>query len=445
MCHAPKVRFLAPLSSWTRPGLLLTAILGLLVLTACSKTPERVVADPSSPPVEAVQTRIGSLPLVARLSGTIRADNQVVIYPEFAGPVAEVMVDNGDHVKTGQPLLRINDDQVREQVRQAEAGHRISQARLRQAQAKLAEAEAQARRSAELNARSLVSDLEYETLAAQRESAAADVELAEAQLEQAAANLAERRDLLAKAIVRAPVDGVIGARSAEVGMQVSPNSRLFTLGDLRNLHVAVNLTDSMISYIEVGQPVQVVAGEVVGEPLNLVGIVTRISPFLNEITRSTEAEISITSPDSRLRPGMFLPVDILYGDSEQAALIPTSAVFTDPNTGRESIYVLDTTNLDPDAVLATPEALSTPLPVQLRSLNIIARGLNEVAVTGLSDQDWVVTLGQNLLSSDGRTQARARPVSWAHVMDLQSLNREDLLTEVLRATSRRNPSTTPGA
>ena len=142
---------------------------------------------------------------------------------------------------------------------------------------------------------------------------------------------------------------------------------------------------------------------------------------------------------------MFLPVDILYGDSEKAALIPTSAVFTDPNTGQESIYVLDTTDLDTEAVLASPEALSAPIPVQLRSLNVIARGLNEVAVTGLSDQDWVVTLGQNLLSSDGRTQARARPVSWAHVMDLQSLNREDLLTEVLRATSRRTPSTTPGA
>ncbi len=444
MCHRLNVRFLAflpPSPAGSSQRLLIA--LSLLVLTACTKAPDRAGADPSSPPVEVVQTRVGSLPLVERLSGTIRADNQVVIYPELAGPIAEVLVDNGDAVTTGQPLLRINDDQVQQQVRQAEAGHRISEARLRQAQAKLAETEAQARRSGELNARNLVSDLEYETLAAQRESAAADVELAEAQLEQAAANLAERRDLLAKAVVRAPVDGVIGVRNAEVGMQVSLNSRLFTLGDLRELHVAVNLTDTMVNYIAVGQPVLVVAGEVIGAPLELAGIVTRISPFLNEVTRSTEAEISITSPDPRLRPGMFLPVDILYGDSEQATLIPTSAVFTDPNTGRESIYVMDTEELDRDAVLASPEALSPPLPVQLRSLNVIARGLNEVAVSGLSDQDWVVTLGQNLLSSDGRTMARARPVSWAHVMDLQSLNREDLLTEVLRATRRRTTSTTP--
>lgn len=412
-------------------------------LTGCSEPEETARADPRSPPVEVVPARYGSLPLVERLSGTLRADNQVVIFPELSGRIAEVMVENGDAVTTGQPLARINDAQIREQMRQAEAGYRISQARRRQAQAQLAKADAQAGRSRELNERNLVSDLEFETLAAQRESAAADVDLAEAQLEQAAATLAERTDLLGRAIVRAPVDGLIGARRVEVGMQVSGSTALFTLGDISQLHVAVNLTDSMIGYIEVGQPVRIVASEVVGGELNLVGTVSRISPFLNEVTRSTEAEIRIHKPDAQLRPGMFMPVDILYGDSEQATLIPTSAVFTDRNTGIESIYVLDTTNWEPAAVQAMPDNLSAPMAVELRPLEIIARGQNEIAIANLDPDRWVVTLGQNLLSSDGRSQARARPVTWAHVLELQSLNREDLLTEVLQATGRRTADANP--
>jgi len=393
--------------------------------------------------VEVVSARFGSLPLEERISGTVRANNQVVIFPEFSGRIDEVMVDNGDAVTTGQPLLRINDAQIREQVRQAEAGHRISQARLRQAEARFAEANAQARRSRELNQRNLVSDLEYETLAAQLESAAADVDLAQAELEQASATLAERTDMLGRAIVRAPVDGLVGARRAEVGMQVSNNNALFTLGDLTQLHVAVNLTDNMVGYVKVGQPVRIIASEVIGVSLLLKGTVARISPFLDEVSRSTEAEISILTADPRLRPGMFLPVDILYGDSEQATLIPTSAIFTDRNTGVESIYILNTGTIDTSTIAATEDNLSDPIAVELRPLNIIARGQNEVAVANLEPDQWIVTLGQNLLSADGRSKARVRPVTWEHVLELQGLNREDLLSDVIEMTGRRSANANP--
>ena len=139
----------------------------------------------------------------------------------------------------------------------------------------------------------------------------------------------------------------------------------------------------------------------------------------------------------------FMPVDILYGDSVQATLIPTSAIFTDRNTGVESIYILNTDITDVPAIQATTENLSEPIGVELRPLNIIARGQNEVAVSNLDPDRWIVTLGQNLLSADGRSQARARPVTWAHVMELQGLNREDLLSDVLEMTGRRTATAAP--
>ena len=415
-------------------GKLAAAGLFGLALSACTTSEERSAAgSPSAPPVEAVQARVGSLPLVERISGTIRAENQVVLYPEFTGRVAEVFVGDGDTVLAGQPLVRISDDQVREQVRQAEAGYRVNQARLRQAQARLSEADAQTRRSENLNRQDLVSDLEYETLVAQRESAAADVELTEAQLEQAAATLAERQDLLSKSILRAPIDGVVGSRNAEVGMQATPNNSLFTIGDLSRLNVRVNLTDTMLGYIEVGQPVNLIASSVTDDDNPLQGTLTRISPFLNEITRSTEAEIEILNPHPNLRPGMFLPVDVLYGESRQATLVPAASLFTDPNTGREGIFVVEALDLRAPEIGANPTELSEPFPVVFKPISAIARGSLEVAIADLEPRSWVVTLGQDLLAS-GRSEARVRPVTWLHVMRLQGLKREDLLNDILEST-----------
>lgn len=423
-----------------RPALAVVLAPLLFGLAGCyDEASQAPMPNITAPPVEGLQARYGGLPLVERLSGTVRADNQVSLYPEFSGRIAAVHVQDGDSVTAGQVLVEIAADQVREQVRQAEAGLRIGEARVRQAKARLAELQAQSRRTASLGARDLVSALELDTIAAQVESAAADVELAEAQLEQNAANLAEQRDLLAKAFVRSPIDGIVGQRNAEIGMQASTSTRLFTVGNIDRVKVRVNVTDNMLRYLEAGQPARLLLQAPDGSGQNLTAEVSRISPFLNEITRTTEAEIEIENRGRVLRPGMFVPVDILYGQSQQATLVPTSALFTDPDTGEVGLFVL-TGGFSPPAPAGDGKpVLSEPTPVEFRPVAIIARGAMEVAVSGVASGDWVVTLGQDLLST-GRSQARVRPVSWDHVMTLQGLKREDLLDAVLKPeTTAANP------
>lgn len=380
----------------------------------------------TAPPVEAVPTRTGSLPLVERLSGTVWAENQVALYPEISGRIATVLVDNGQTVTAGQPLANLTDRTANEQVRQAEAGLRIAEARLWQAQAAQAEVSAQEKRIRSLGDRNLVTDVEKETLAAKLAAAEADVALAEAGVEQAAATLAERRDALDKTVIRAPIAGVIGMRNAEMGMQVTTSTRLFTIGNLDRVIVRLNLTDLMLNYIEVGQPVLVYTDGANGREAPLEGKLTRISPFLNQVARSTEAEIELDNTARRLQPGMFAPVDILYGQSRQATLVPTSALFTDPNTGREGVYLA---NSAPGEV--ADGELSAPVAVTFTPVNIIARGASEVAASELKAGDWVITLGQNLLAT-GRSEARIRPVTWDHVLTLQNLQREALLAEIIR-------------
>lgn len=425
------------------------------MLAGCGdQAPETARGRAAAPPVEAVQARVGALPLAERLSGTVWAENQVALFPEINGRIARVLVQNGETVVRGQPLVELQDDTYREQVRQAEAGHRIAQARVRQAQARLSELQAQAGRLRTLGER-LVSELELETLSAQLESARADVDLAEAQAEQAAANLAEQRDTLSRTVIRAPIDGLVGQRNAEIGMQASPSTRLFTIGNVERVIVRIHIPDTMMRHVRGGQPVRVLAPAPGAGEQGLRAELTRISPFLNEVARTAEAEIELDNPERWLRPGMFVPVDILYGQSRQATLVPTSALFTDGSTGREGVFVVGA----PDAAAAAAgeaggeassaavagadagAALSEPRAVEFRTVGIVARGESEVAVDRLEPGEWVVTIGQNLLST-GRSHARVRPVTWEHVMALQGLRREDLLEEVLRATRPGGGATT---
>jgi HlyD family secretion protein len=67
--------------------------------------------------------------------------------------------------------------------------------------------------------------------------------------------MSERKETPAQTVIRAPVSGTVGSRNAEVGMMVDGNSRLFTLGQLDNIRIQVELTDRMLNYIETGQRV----------------------------------------------------------------------------------------------------------------------------------------------------------------------------------------------
>jgi RND family efflux transporter MFP subunit len=399
----------------------------------------------TTPAVEAVQARYGSLPLSERLSGTVIAKNQVSLYPEISGKIAQVHVQNGDAVEQGDPIVSLEDNQYQEQVQQAKAALRINQARLKQAEARYNELEAKYKRTKQLSDQELSSDLELETLEAQMSSAEADVELAQAQLEQSQSNLQEQQEVLSKTIIRAPISGTVGQRNAEMGMQVNSSTQLFTIGDLNNLRVEVVLTDNMLNEIKVGQTARIYAGSANSENRKVLEAeLSRISPFLNNVTRSTEGEIDVKNEQNMLRPGMFVPVDILYGESQQATLIPTSAIYNNPNSGETGVYVASSLGseiqpaeqVDPD----NPPPLTEATEIQFQPVEVIAEGRMEVGVQGIDPGSWVVTVGQDLLS-EGAGQARVRTSSWDRILALQKMQRQDLLQRVLERQQGQSTST----
>ncbi|GAB5409508.1 MAG: efflux RND transporter periplasmic adaptor subunit [Balneolaceae bacterium] len=420
-----------------------------IIFASCSSSEENETTSRQSnaviPAVEAVQARYGSLPLVERFSGNVRSENQVPLFPQISAKIEAVYVENGMYVEKGEKLAQLEDEQFQQQLVQAEAGLNINKARLKQAEASLAELTSRFNRTKQLADKELSSDVELEQIQAQLTSAEADVELAKAQVVQSESLVKERQENLRRTTITAPISGTIGQRNAQIGMQVSTNTQLFMLGDLTKLRVEIVLTESMLNKISIGQTAQIMVEDYQGNDQLISAKLSRISPFLNEVTRSTEAEIDVNNTNGWLKPGMFVPVDILFGESEQATLIPVSAIYTDPTSGVEGVFVAS--SLGSEIVPAndaetnsTLEPLTEPTPMQFKVIDVRARGRMEVGVNGLESGQWVVTLGQDLLG-EGREQARVRTTSWNKVVELQELQREDLLKDALRKTTDLQDST----
>ncbi|HEY8520719.1 MAG TPA: efflux RND transporter periplasmic adaptor subunit [Gammaproteobacteria bacterium] len=419
----------------TIPVLLMAAA---FALSACYQQPGGPgdAREQRIPAVEAVEVVRGTLPLEERLAGSVLARNQTEIYPEVAGRIVEVLANDGDRVEAGQPLVLLHSTEYEEQLRQAEAGLRVAEARVQQAEANLARARADLERIEAIVARDLASRAELDAIRAQALSAEAEVALMRAERAQAESLVEERRNALAETIVRAPVAGVVGGRNAEVGQLATTTTPLFVIGDPEAVRVTVTLTQRMLSYIDVGTRVNIYTDAIGEQPI--AAQISRISPFLHPVTRTTRAEIDVEQNAGRLRPGMFVTVDVLYGESQLSSLVPNSAVYTHPRDGRQGVYVARLADANRD-LEGTGEPLrrpvlepSGPVAVEFVPVRVIARGREASAVEGVEPGQWVVTVGHHLLSSGDANQAVVQPTPWDHIMRLQRMQSRDLLEMIER-------------
>jgi HlyD family secretion protein len=404
-----------------------------LAIASCrsaDKAQDRPSGGGATPPlVEVLQARQGRLPLELRLSGIVRAQNQVEIRPEIAAVVAEVLVRSGDTVTRGQPLVRLDPDPQRQELRQGQASVRLAQAEAAAARARVAELEALVSRTRQLAEREVASRMELETQEAQLAAAQASVTQAQAGIEQTRAAVGLRRTTLDKTVLRAPIAGRVGRRQAEMGMLVNPSSVLFVVGDLDQVIIDVPLTEKALARVQTGMPASI-RGPALGEHV-LQASLTRVSPFLAPGSFSTTGEIDVDNRAGRLLPGMFVTVDIATGESDQATLVPVSAVWEDAHTGLLGVYVVDRP--------AEGKAADTARPARLRPVEIRAEGRSLVGVAGIQPGDWVVTLGQHLLAAattSAAPLARVRVAEWDRVLALQSRQHEDLLAAFLEKQQR---------
>lgn len=401
------------------------------------------------PAVEIVEVMHGSLPLEERLAGSVRARNQTEIFAEASGTIEKVFVGDGDVVETGDPLVQLRARDFQERVSQAASGFRVAEARVRQAEANVARMRANLSRAQQIVDRQLGTQAELDAAIADAGSAEADLDLMLAQRDQAASVLQEREAELADTLVRAPIDGVVGARNAEVGQQASTNVPLFVIGDVDRMRVSVTLTQRMLGYIGTGTNVRVYSDT---DPDTYIeASISRISPYLHDVTHTTDAEINIDRHGGKLRPGMFVTVDVLYGESEQASLVPNSALYRHPRDGRQGVYVAALGDASPGLLaggsMSHPggdPGPASPVTVTFTPVEVVAPGRVSSGIRGVSEGDWVVTLGHDLLANADVQQAIVRPTSWSHILELQQLESRDLL-QIIEQKQQQNESAGRGA
>ncbi len=412
---------------------------GVLYVTGCSDDESannsREARQNSPPTIEAVQVITGNLPLEETLTGSVRARNQTDIYPQIAAPVTEVPANNGDQVSQGDILVRLRDVEARERLRQAEAGYEITRAQMRQAEADLNRKKTTLDRINQLRIRDMETQAELENIEAEVEAAEATLDLNIARKNQALSIIDERENELENTIIRAPVDGVVGLRNAEVGQQVGPATRLFQIGDPQSIKIEMVLTENMTSYIAPGQQA-IITSAVTGNALE--STITRISPFLNPITHTTTAEIEVSNPDGFLRPGMFVTVVVKYGESDQAILVPNNALFYHPDHGEQGVFVAE--NVGQELAFEgeePPRELTGPSPVRFVPVDVVAKGRMISGIAGIPNDSWVVTIGHNLLIR-GAQEANVRPVEWDHIINLQQIQSRDLFDIIREKMADRN-------
>jgi hypothetical protein len=202
------------------------------------------------------------------------------------------------------------------------------------------------------------------------------------------------------------------------------------------MRVTITLTQRMLGYIDTGTPVNIVTDVAPDQPR--VAQISRSSPFLHPVTRTTTAAIDVEEHDTRLRPGMLVTVDVLYGESESAALVPNNAIYTDPVRNQEGVWLarVDEANapLEAGSGAEPRDALQPagPVTVEFLPIEVVARGRQSAAVEGVDEGQWVVTVGHELLSRNETGKAVIQPTPWEHIMRLQQLQTRDLLDLIQR-------------
>ena len=306
-----------------------------------------------------VRVTRGELVEYAGATGTIQPDVQVEIRSRESGEVIEVMVQEGQVVTAGTPLIRLDPFDTDRIVDGSLADQRRTLAQLREAEASLAVAEAelgQAGITNDVSARGqtlgLVSDESARATEHQRGVAERQVELRRAQVAAARAlvassrlNVSDARRRREATVITAPITGTVLSVTVEVGSMVTSavtnvggGSAIMTLADLADLRVIGAIDEAQIGSVSVGQVVQI---RVDAYPDTVfAGRVHRVSPLGTNASNVVTFDVEIVVTDERagqLRSGMSADVEIVTSRQQDVLLIPLTAV---RSHGAESTVLL---------------------------------------------------------------------------------------------------------
>ncbi|WP_132999692.1 efflux RND transporter periplasmic adaptor subunit [Luteimonas arsenica] len=339
------------------PAALFVAV-GLLLSGCGGKAGNAAAEETATPPAVTVEA-VAAEPraMAASYSGSAsleaRAESQVVA--KTSGVALQVLVEEGDVVRAGQPLVRIDADRARLSVAQADV--------------QVKKLEANFRRASELVKQQMVSVGDHDQLRYDLENARATLRMA--QLELSYTN------------VVAPISGVVASRSIKPGNFVQINTPIIRIVDNSRLEATLNVPERDLTTLRAGLPVRMQVDALAGQVFE--GVVDRIAPVVDSGSGTFRVVCAFDPDDGVLQPGMFARIGIDYDSRAAALAIPRVALLEDD--GEPAVYVV-----------RDGKAVRTSL-----TTGYVDGGFVEVR-DGLAEGDRVVTAGKVALRDGSAVQ-----------------------------------------
>lgn len=266
---------------------------------------------PEKQPVEVTPVVRRDLEETLTVVGSLAPNESAEIRPEIVGLVKGIFFDEGQGVKQGQVLMKIDDAELLAQYAQVEARYKL----------------------AELNvARS-------ENLSESRTIPQSEVDRARSEFAATKAELALLKLRLEKTEVKAPFDGVVGSRALSAGDYVTASTVLTTLNDLSRMKITFQVPERFLGKVHNGTSFSVKSKNLDADD-KVNGAVYFVSSVIERATRSSEVKGLLANPPTALRPGMFANVELILDVRRNVLTVPEGSILTS-STGPQIVVVTD--------------------------------------------------------------------------------------------------------
>jgi RND family efflux transporter MFP subunit len=283
-------------------------------------------------------------------SGYIVAQRQAAIASKGTGRLEFLAVEEGDAVKAGAIIAQLEHADVDAALAQANANVAVAAATLEQTKANLQEAVLNFKRQENLLKKNLISGSEYDIAEARFRSAEATVAASDAQVDLAKAALVSAEVDVENTNIRAPFDGTVLTKNADIGEMVAPfaassNSRgaVVTIADMSSLEVEADVSESNIQRVRAGQPCEIILDAFPTERYQ--GYVHKIVPTADRAKATVLTKIRFRERDEKVLPEMSAKVNFLSGatmesdaTNEPFTGVPKAAVVS--REGRDVVFLV---------------------------------------------------------------------------------------------------------
>jgi len=308
---------------------------------------------------------------ILQATGYVTARRQATVSTQITGTLTQVLIEEGDVVKQGQVIARLEDSGLRAALATAEAQVQVTNAQVAQAQAQHAQAEADLKRQEELVRSGWISPQAAEQSRTAVKTASAQVQAALRQSEAARANLQAAKVNFDYTVVKAPFSGVVTEKAAQVGEIVSPLSAgggftrtgVGTIVDMDSLEIDVDVNEAYIGQVQPGMPAQSVLDAY--PDWKIPSHVIAIVPNADKGKATVKVRVALEQKDARVVPNMAARVSFLPPKAEGAkvaappkgVLLPADAVVQ--RDGRPTVFVVAEGRARQRTVTVSPQDVGT--------------------------------------------------------------------------------------